>query len=90
MTKSASCRAASRSVVLSKLRSALNSLASLDASLWIISRRSESMSMKETRLPDRPSVRHRSFTRPSENVALPAPIREIFTGVLMVSSLSLN
>jgi hypothetical protein len=37
--------------------------------------------MKLTWLPLRLSVRHRSFTSPRENVALPAPITPILTAV---------
>src|SRR6476661_4889888 len=44
----------------------------------MFSSRPASTSMKETRLPLRCSVRHRSFTRPREKVALPAPITVIF------------
>src|SRR5690349_6689501 len=46
-----------------------------------MSSRSPFRSMKLTRLPARPGVRHRSFTRPSENWALPAPITLTLIGV---------
>src|SRR5258706_13496910 len=44
-----------------------------------MSRRSGSRSMKQTSLSRRLSVRHRSFTNPSENTPLPAPMMLILT-----------
>ncbi len=86
ITKSAPRSASSRSSVCTKCSSAPRSLAYRSASAVIAPSRSPSMSMKTTSLPARLGVRQRSFTSPSEKVALPAPITPIRTAVPMPPS----